>query len=345
MRFKPKCTNSTGFEQCFRRSFSLSGGLLYSPGLRLRGARRWTTEESRKLLELWQKGVKIPKIAEELNNRSLLSIRDHIALFRNPPSPETSSRKPWTAEEDTILAAKRQAGVIYKDIHIPGRSKEALRDRWRRLRDGNIRLHGDARKPARSSDGKFVKKYTDAEAERLFELRVEKHMSFQDIAIEMGLSKRVLQQLWFTRHKHLVPEHVLQELQELRPVNAWTLEDDNLLITHYNKGETLHDLQARFPNRTRIAIDHRLYALQDKLVAKLPHASPAQRQSLKKELESYIGAPLKKADVQRIRERFPFMSFEAIRSAFYRMRKGTAVSLRIPLDEMEVEARIARRKC
>ena len=307
------------------------------------GGRRWTAEESRKLLELYQKGVTISKIAEELNNRSLLSVRYQIRLFKTP-SPETSSRKPWTAKEDTILAAKRQAGVTYKDIHIPGRSNKALLERWGRLQNGNQWLHGDARKPARSTDGKFVKKYTNAEAERLFELRAEKHMSFQDIAIEMGLSKRVLEQLWLTRHKHLVPEHVLQELQKLRQINGWTLEDDNLLITHYNKGETLHDLQARFPNRTRSAIKNRIFAIQDKLVAKRPQVSPAQRQSFTKELESYIGAPLRKDDVQRIRERYPFMSIYAIRTALYRMRKGKALSLRIPLDEMEVEGRIARRK-
>jgi transcriptional regulator with XRE-family HTH domain len=339
MKFKPKYTNSDGFERCFRRSFSLSSGLLYSPGLRLMGGRPWTAEESRKLLELHQKGVSTSKITKELNTRSLLAVKSHIVFLRDP-SPKRSSRKPWTAEEDAILAAKRQAGVTCKEIHIPGRSTSALYERWKYLRNSNKRLHGDAR-AARSNDGTFVKKYTVAEAERLFELRAKEHMSFQDIAKEMGLSKRVLSKLWFDRCKHLVPEHMLQEL---RPIHAWTVEDDNVLVTRYNKGEKMHALQACFPNRSRSGIKNRLYALQDKLVARQPKASPAQIESLKRELEPYVGATLEKADQLRIQGQFPFMSLAAIRATLHRMRKGKATSLRIPLDEMEAEGRIASRK-
>jgi transposase-like protein len=341
MRLKPKLPNSDGLEQCFRRSFSLSSGL-YGPEVRS-SCRPWTAEESRKLLELYQEGVSTSKIAKALDHRSLLSVRSHIAFLRDP-SPETSSGKQWTAEEDTILAAKRQAGIAYKDIHIPGRSRHALQQRMKHLRSEHGRLHGDARKPAsaaRSSKGNSTKGYTDAQAERIVKLRIEGQMSFQDIAIEMGISKRLLHKLWFARCKHLLPEQVLYEL---RASNAWTPEDDDLLVTRYNKGDKLDNLQAHFPNKTGIAVKNRLYALRNRLVARQPKLSPAQIESLKQELEPYIGASLRRADAQGLLERYHPVTYRAIHSTLHRMRHGKATPPRMPLDEMEAEGRIASRR-
>ena len=328
MRLKPRCPSLDGFERCFRRSFSLSSGLLY--GLL---KRRWGAEESRKLVELYQKGLSITQISEELGDRSMHSVKNRVAALRSGRL-EPSSRMPWTAEEDAVLIAKRQARCPYKDIHLPGRSTMALQARWKFV------LNPELMEPSRAT--KPGEKVTDAEVERIIHLRVNENKSLREIANELGVSHTHIINTWNKRCKYLVPGDVLQKL---RPSNAWTSEDDDLLVALYNSGTKPRDMKPHFPGRTKGAMKERLYALQRLRVLskRQTHASPALMKSLKKELEPYVGARLSKADSKRIREQFP-VSRAALNATLYRMRTGTADPKRMPLDEVEAEREIASRR-
>jgi transposase-like protein len=326
MRLKPKCPNLVGFERCFRKRFSLSSGLYDGP-------RPWTAEESRKMVELYQKGLSTTQIAEQLGGRTILSVKSHISIVKNGDL-ELGSRKPWTAEEDSILLAKRQAGCGFKDIFIPGRSRMACQERWKSYTN-----------PENVDPKKYGTRYTDAEVtdaevQRIIDLRINERKSLKDIAKDMGRPGRAVTQIWRRRCKHLLPEDVLQGL---RPSRAWSSEDDEILVKLYNEGKKFHEIQAYFPKKTLGATKLRLYSLRNLLVERQKNASPALMESIKRELEPYLNAPLKKADSQRIRERFPMFSATAIAGTLNRMRRGRAAPKRAPLDELEVEKGIANR--
>jgi hypothetical protein len=332
MRFKPKRHDLDGFQRCFRMSFSLSGSLY--------GARRpWTSEESRKLLELYEKGLSVPQISKEFGDRSIISVRDHVADLRRGSS-EISSKKPWTAEEISILLAKRQAGCAFKDIHLPGRSRMALQERWKHCQDLGNRWQ-DNKGAKAPPTVKSRRTYTDAEVERIIDLRLKERKSMKEIAFEMGRSNESIIQIWGKRCKHLVTK---EALQELRSSGAWTSKNDDLLVKLYNQGKKVRDIHTHFPDRTLAATQLRLYALRNSLLARQANASPATMESLKLELEPYLEAPLTTADLKRVRERFPAVSGTAVQATLWRMRHGKAIPKRRPLERMEAEERMASRR-
>jgi len=321
---KPKCLRVDGFERCFRRSFSLSSSLRWVRP-------PWSPEESRRLLELFHKGISAPQIAKEFGHRNLLSIKNKLRALRDG-SLKPSSRAPWTAEEDSILLAERQAGYAFKDIYIPGRSHVAMQKRWSLCLDA---------KRVKTAASRSRRKVTDADVERIIDLRINERKSMRDIAVMMERSERSITYTWYLRCKHLVPEEVLKGL---RPSSGWTAKDDDLLIKLYNEGRKMSDINAHFPNKTVRATEKRIYALRNSLLIRQEHASPAVMESLKQELKPYMGASLSRADGRRIREKFPMFSSSAIHATLYRMRNGKAEPKRLPIDRVEAEESTASRR-
>jgi hypothetical protein len=323
MRLKPGCPSLNGLEQCFRRSFSLSSGLYGVV------RRRWEAEESRKLVELWQKGLSVTQICEELRDRDVPSVTSQIRVLKRG-RVEPSSYKPWTAEEDSILLAQRQAGCRAQDMVLPGRSMKACYSRWALIRnlESIEELH----------DANPRKEFTHAELQRIIDLRVIERKSTADIGKELGRTEKSIRNVWWRRCKHMVPQEMLREIQ---PNKDWTSKEVDLLVTLCNKGTRMREIKAHFPDRTTQALSMRLYVCRQLLSKKQANTSPAQMERLKRELEPYVGgARLKNADIQRIREQLP-LSVRTITGALYRMRRGKTDPRRPPLDEVVAEGAIA----
>jgi transposase-like protein len=320
MRPKPGCPSLDGLEKCFRRRVSLSSGLYGVV------RRRWTAEESRKLVELYQKGVSTTQISEQLG-RNRTSVVNRRILIRNGKS-EISSRKPWTAEEGSILLAKRQAGCRFKDMVLPGRSTQACQQRCNIIRNLE-RVEG--KHPAKSG-----KLFTHAELQRIIDLRVNERKSTADIGEELGRTEHSIKKVWHNRCKRMVPQKVLQRM---RPINAWSSEDDDRLVTLYSKGMKLDELKLHFPEKSVNSAKYRAYILHHRLVGRRLLASPVVMESLKRELEPYLDARPAKDYLKRVRESFPMCSAGAISDTLSRMRRGKAFAPRLPFDEVEpVEA-------
>jgi DNA-binding CsgD family transcriptional regulator len=320
MRLKPGCPSLDGLEKCFRRSFSLSSGLGVV-------RRLWTAEESHKLVELYQKGLSTTEISEQLG-RNRTSVVNHRKVIMNGKS-EISSRKQWTAEEDSILLAKRQAGCLFKDMVLPGRSPQACQQRCYIIRNLE-RFEG--KHPAKKSG----KPFTHAELQRIIDLYVIERKSPADIGEELGRSEHSIKKIWHKSCKRLVPQKVLQRM---RPRNGWSSEDDDRLVTLYNKGMKVDELGLHFPEKSVNSAKYRAYILHHRLVGRRLLAPPDVMESLKRELEPYLDALPARGYLKRVQKRFPMCSAGAISETLSRMRRGKAFPVRLPFDEVEpVEA-------
>ena len=324
-RFEPRCLGLDGFKQCFRRSFSQSTGLQKTPVL-------WTREELLKILELHQNGLSAPEITRKLNNRSHASVAQQLYALRLGRL-DPSSKEHWTAEEDSILIAKRQAGCRFKDIHLPGRSPWALTQRWKDAILPRTVEASNASNPRR--------KWSNRDFERMIDLRINKRKSMKEIAATMGTSRSNLNNVWRRHCKHLVPKGLLQELRSSRD---WTAEEDDILVKLYNEGKKMPEIHAHFPQKTLGATRQRLYEGRNAMVLRQPRMSPGLMESMKQELEPYIRARFTKAALKRVHERYPMSSEVAITSTVRRMRTGKAVPTRLKIDRVVAEDRISSRR-
>jgi biotin operon repressor len=89
-----------------------------------RHGRRYTTEELRRLMELWAAGEPLEAIAEalETTTRAILHVvqrlrADGVPLARRTKGNKTGrSHKPWTQEEVEYLFRRRLAGASAEEI-------------------------------------------------------------------------------------------------------------------------------------------------------------------------------------------------------------------------------------
>jgi hypothetical protein len=210
----------------------------------------------------------------------------------------------------------------------------AVQERWK--------AYLNPERVERANASKSGKKFTHAELLRIIDLRVRERKSMEDIGKEMGRTGGAIMRVWHLRCKHMVPPEVLQNL---RPSNAWSSEDDDRLVALYNKGMKLREsvIQAHFPGKTLAGASLRLYTQRNRLVRRQTNAPPALMATLKRKLETYVDVRPARGDLLRIHESFPMFSISAIKATLRRMRTGRAAPQRLRFDEIQAEREIASR--
>lgn len=102
-----------------------------------RNGRRWTTEELKKLMQLWEEGASLDSVATALGATTHAVLKlvqrmraDGIPLARRTRGHKHGrSNKPWTQEEIEYLFRRRLTGATNEEIAVDlGRSWSAVQN-------------------------------------------------------------------------------------------------------------------------------------------------------------------------------------------------------------------------
>jgi len=145
--------------------------------------RKWTTEEDRRLLGLYEQAVKEerywPKfIAKELGDRTVSAVVSRFYLHRHG-AVEYSSHREWSGDEDSILREKLQQGIPVAELqkYLPSRSLNAIKGRIEHLRTitGTIPQEG----------------FTSVQIQRAIHMRVREQKSRAEAAASLNVTCRI----------------------------------------------------------------------------------------------------------------------------------------------------------
>ena len=98
--------------------------------------RLWTDEEDKKLIVLVENNKSWEEMVEDLPGRSVTAMKARLSYLKNGLTAPETVRKRYTPDEDKKLLALRELNMPWEKIaeSIPGRSEQALRDRYWFLR-------------------------------------------------------------------------------------------------------------------------------------------------------------------------------------------------------------------
>jgi hypothetical protein len=253
---------------CLRHKSSLNFGFKQ---------RRWTEEEDKKLLELYEQAVRGKKkpwpdfIANELGYRSFNAVKERLYVHRHGVIEYKPYRR-WSQDEDSTIREKIQQGVSILDLpkYLPDRGLNSVKYRVRHLRT----VTGITReiRVRRQED------FTEDQIQRAIHMRLREQKSHSEVAAEFNCSLSDSKRLWQYRCAPLLSKN---DLDSFRDRNYWTTDQKNRLTELYT-WTTLDrsDVALQFPSRTR----HAVGAMIDRL--QLPSIKKQRQAALKIEASS-----------------------------------------------------------
>jgi hypothetical protein len=232
--------------------------------------RRWTEDEDKKLLELYEQAVRDKKkpwpafIANELGDRSLDAVKGRVHAHLREAVGHKAYRK-WSQDEDSTIREKLQQGVAILDLprYLPDRSLNAIKYRVRHLRtvtgtNREIRIR-------RQED------FTEDQIQRAIHMRLREHKPLPEVAAEFNCSLSDFKRLWQYRCAPLLSKN---DRDSFRDRKFWSEDERNRLTELYTRttlGRSHVALQ--FPSRTIRAVGAMIDSLQLSSVRKQRQAA------------------------------------------------------------------------
>ncbi|KAM0701232.1 hypothetical protein Q7P35_011593 [Cladosporium inversicolor] len=218
---------------------------------------KWTKEEDKKLLELYDQAAREKChwpafVVKGLGNRSITAVKDRIYAHRHGAIAYGSYRK-WTEDEISTIRKKLQQGVPLRELskHLPSRSFSAIKERVLHLRSV----------PSTTRAIPFGRQeFTDDQIQRVIHMRLREQKSRAEVAAELNCHLSEFKRLWRARCAPLLSH---SELESIRAFNYWTQEETDRLTELYT-WTTLSrsDVALQFPSRGKSAVDTKIERLQ-----------------------------------------------------------------------------------
>jgi hypothetical protein len=232
--------------------------------------RRWTEEEDKKLLELYEQAVREKKtpwpgfIANELGDRSFTAVKNRVYVHLRGAGQYKAYRR-WSQDEDSTIREKLQQGVSIVDLpkFLPDRGLNAIKYRVQHLRT----VTGTAReiRVRRQED------FTEDQIQRAIHMRLREQKSRSELAAEFNCSYSDINRLWQYRCAPLLSKN---DLDLLRSRKYWTAQEVNRLTELYTSITLgISDVALQFPSRKRYAVASMIEHLQLSLARKQRQAA------------------------------------------------------------------------
>jgi transposase-like protein len=179
-----------------------------------------------------------------LGNRSSTSVE---ARMRRLTSGLSHTSALWTKDEDEVIREMRRQGHKAKEItkYLPSRGLGAINSRMRAIaRSAGTRSLTNRRPP---------RVWSDADVQRMIEMRVVERKSEMEIAKELDTSWGSMRGVWWARCVKLIPRADLISLHARRRWNP--AEKKHLAELYIRTTITPNDLALHFPSKTLNAVN------------------------------------------------------------------------------------------
>ena len=163
----------------------------------------------------------------------------------------------WTPEEDAMLLEKARQGLSQLEIshYVPGRSIDAIAYRLRNLRFAEEMATQSAKPP----------RITDADLQRIIDMRLNEHMTFLEISMRLGRSYDSIRAVWSARCRPLLSREANDSIRAVSG-NLWLPNEVEHLVELYNQGKlSKKEMALHFPSRTLRAVQWKLTQVSDLL--------------------------------------------------------------------------------
>jgi len=214
--------------------------------------RKWTKEEDKKLMELYEQAVreKRPRvnfIANELGDRTVSAVMARLYVGRHKAVERRSNRR-WSVDEDSTIREKLQQGIPMAQLpkYLPSRSLNAIRVRLDHLRT----VAGTTPR----------EEFTSVHVQRAIHMRLREQKSRAEAAAELNCHLSDFQNLW---KRHCAPCLSKDDLDSLHARTHWTHDETNRLTEIYTWTTLpVRDVALQFPSKTRTAVSTKIKRLQ-----------------------------------------------------------------------------------
>lgn len=291
-----------------RSRVGLQSRRFFFPSNRTDARNPWNDELDSKILELRQQGLTIMQIAQQLGH-GVSRVQGRIQTLRDKSKSEPASfstGKDWTTSEDKVLMEKFEAGLKWKQMlpFLPGRSVEAARSRYYKLKRGDAGA-------ARRAIGR--KSWTAEEKQCVVSMMLVEGLSQKVTAERLGRTKVAVQRIWQSHGRNVLPADMVEKY---RGENEWTSEQDDILIEQKKKGKTYEAIQLELPSKSVKAVAERARYLQITRV----RLSPIRIAAIRKDLQAVLDGTATYEDVHN--KYRPFAPPTSVKGIWKRLRQG-----------------------
>jgi hypothetical protein len=156
-------------------------------------------------MELRRQGMTMKHIVKEMDGRTMSALEYRVKALESGQVSQAKKNdvKPWTLEENVLLLEQLQRGLPYSQIAgcFPERSYFAVLNRI------------NYRETWSSGQSRQYRHWTNADVQRIVDMRVKEAKGLREIAIEFDSTFVAVSGVWRRRCERLITKEVRDSVQ------------------------------------------------------------------------------------------------------------------------------------